>query len=84
MNISEIEKNTQLPDFYYIRDQLKNHIFGRSEQAFLKGDRARDSISDIEQLEKRKKFIRESFLHLSADCRRQMPAECGNHRQNIM
>lgn len=62
MNISEIEKNTQLPDFYYIRDQLKNHIFGRSEQAFLKGDRARDSISDIEQLEKRKKFIRESFL----------------------
>jgi hypothetical protein len=62
MNISEIEKNTQLPDFYYIRDQLKNHIFGRSEQAFLKGDRARDSISDIEQLENRKKFIRESFL----------------------
>ncbi len=62
MNIQEIENNAQLIDFYFIGDQLKNHIYDRSRQAFLQGDKARDNISDIEQLEKRKKYIRETFL----------------------
>ena len=47
---------------YDTRDQLKNHVFKRADQAFAAGDRARDLIFNAEQLKERQKAMREAFL----------------------
>ncbi|GAA3402205.1 alpha/beta hydrolase family protein [Paenibacillus hodogayensis] len=47
---------------YDTRDQLKRHIFDRSDRAFEEGDRARDRIADLEQLKARQARMKEAFL----------------------
>src|SRR5690606_34818530 len=47
---------------YDVKDQLKRHVYNRSAAAFALGDQARDEVTTIDQLEKRRESIREAFL----------------------
>lgn len=58
--ISELER--YCCTLYDTRDQLKRHIFDRSDRAFEEGDRARDRVLDREQLSARQAEMREAFL----------------------
>lgn len=49
-------------DLYDVKDQLKQHIYSRSLEAFAQGDRARDAIASADQLDARRKFMREAFI----------------------
>lgn len=60
MKVIELE-NFQL-SIYDTKDQLKQHIYTRSTDAFAAGDRARDNISTIGQLQEHLNLMRESFI----------------------
>ncbi len=47
---------------YDVRDQLKRHIYRRSEEAFAAGDAARDAITSPTKLAARQEEIRKRFL----------------------
>ncbi|GGD82959.1 alpha/beta hydrolase family protein [Paenibacillus nasutitermitis] len=47
---------------YDTKDQLKRHIFDRSDAAFRQGDQDRDDIRSLEQLKARKQRMRRKFL----------------------
>ncbi|WP_176706476.1 alpha/beta hydrolase family protein [Paenibacillus hemerocallicola] len=49
-------------DIYDVKDQLKRHIYDRSAEAIAAGDRARDEITDVGQLERRKSLMRSEFI----------------------
>src|SRR6266480_983383 len=60
MNIRELERSS--PHWMYdVRDQLKRHVYGRSERAFAAGDAARDAITSPEALQTRQRELR-AFL----------------------
>ncbi len=48
--------------FYDTGDQLKNHIYARSREAFARGDAARDALKNPEDVRARQRMIRETFL----------------------
>ncbi len=48
--------------FYDVRDQLKRHVYGRSEEAFIKGDADRDAIKNIKALDRRRRMMRKKFI----------------------
>ncbi|WP_176705946.1 alpha/beta hydrolase family protein [Paenibacillus hemerocallicola] len=60
MKVSDLERFQV--SIYDTKDQLKQHIYTRSTDAFAAGDRARDNIATIEQLEKHLNLMRESFI----------------------
>ncbi|WP_164821441.1 alpha/beta hydrolase family protein [Paenibacillus koleovorans] len=43
------------------REQLKRHVYARSEQAFCQGDLDRDNITTIAEIQERQRYIREGF-----------------------
>ncbi|HOJ11426.1 MAG TPA: acetylxylan esterase, partial [Clostridiales bacterium] len=45
-----------------INSQLKSYIYKLSDEAFLLGDNARDSINSIGEFEKRRTYLREKFI----------------------
>jgi hypothetical protein len=47
---------------YDVKDQLKRFIYNRACEAFASGDKARDNISCIDELEQRKAFIRGKLI----------------------
>ncbi|WP_409346389.1 alpha/beta hydrolase family protein [Paenibacillus sp. MBLB4367] len=47
---------------YDVKDQLRQHVYKRSAEAFAAGDRMRDEIVTREQLENRREEAREAFL----------------------
>lgn len=47
---------------YDVKDQLKQHVYQRSAEAFAAGDRARDAIQTLKQLDQRRAAAREAFL----------------------
>ncbi|TMV49958.1 acetylxylan esterase [Paenibacillus mesophilus] len=47
---------------YDVKDQLKQMVYGRSAAAFAAGDRARDEIVTVAQLERRRSFMRDAFI----------------------
>lgn len=59
--ISELER--YCCTLYDTRDQLKRHIFDRADQAFEDGDRARDRVADLDQLQARQTGMKEAFLN---------------------
>lgn len=63
MNIHELEQHSPGNFFYDVRDQLKQHVYRRSEAAFAAGDGARDAIATIHDLHARQVQVREFFLH---------------------
>lgn len=48
--------------FYNVKDQMRNHVYGRSCEYFKRGDAARDAISSIEELDKHRVRMRELFI----------------------
>ncbi len=47
---------------YDTKDQLKEHIYRRADQAFAAGDEARDRIVDLTELQSRQQAVRQFFL----------------------
>jgi len=62
MHIEDLERLTPANDYYDVREQLRRHIYRRSEAAFLSGEFARDEIKTREQLEVRQRRIREHVI----------------------
>jgi cephalosporin-C deacetylase-like acetyl esterase len=62
MSVDDLERQSPGDGFYDVRDQLKNHIYRRSERAFDAGDAARDAITTREGLEARQRALREQFV----------------------
>jgi hypothetical protein len=64
MNIRELEQSS--PRWMYdVRDQLKRHVYNRSERAFAAGDAARDSIVTREALQARQRELRQYLIEHS-------------------
>lgn len=47
---------------YDVKDQLRQHVYGKSLEAFSMGDHARDAVVNKEQLEARNRQMRELLL----------------------
>jgi cephalosporin-C deacetylase-like acetyl esterase len=62
MTIQELEQFATVGGFWDVRDQLKTHIYQRSEQAFARGDAARDRINSRAALARRQRALRQHFL----------------------
>ena len=62
MTMKELEKYYENWWLYNFKDQLKNFIYKRSEEAFVRGDAARDTIRSKEEVEKRTAYMREKFI----------------------
>jgi hypothetical protein len=73
MNIRELEQSS--PRWMYdVRDQLKRHVYNRSERAFAAGDAARDSIVTHEALQARQRELRQYLI----EQRRRQPEQFGH------
>ncbi|WJH33578.1 prolyl oligopeptidase family serine peptidase [Paenibacillus sp. CC-CFT747] len=59
MNLSQLEN--YFVD-YDVNDELKQHVYGRSIEAFARGDQARDAIVNRDQLEARRTHLRGKFM----------------------
>jgi hypothetical protein len=62
MNFGQLEKVSPGQHFYDVRDQLKWHIYHRSERAFAAGDAARDHVTTRKALHARQQAVRERFI----------------------
>lgn len=62
MNIQELEQHSPDHYFYDVGDQLKQHIYRRSAQAFAAGDAARDAINTCADIEARQESARTCFM----------------------
>jgi cephalosporin-C deacetylase-like acetyl esterase len=58
----ELEAYAPNVHFYDAKDQLKQFVYKRSEEAFAQGDAGRDAIQTIQELEERQKYVREKFI----------------------
>lgn len=48
--------------FHDVKDQLKQSVYSRSMEAFARGDRARDEVRSIRELEERKEQLRDALI----------------------
>src|SRR5579859_6383936 len=62
MNMRQLEQLSPGQHFYDVRDQLKWHVYHRSECAFAAGDAARDAITTRKALQARQRAVREFFI----------------------
>lgn len=62
MNLRILEQQPAVRSYWDVRDQLKRHIYGRSLEAFARGDAARDAIRTPAALAARQRTIRREFL----------------------
>jgi hypothetical protein len=62
MPIQDLQAHSPGNHLYELRDQLKRHIYTRSDAAFAKGDAARDAVKTKAQLAARQAYIRKTFL----------------------
>lgn len=62
MNFRQLEQITPESSFWDVRDQLKWHIYHRSERAFAAGDAVRDQIRTPEDLKSYQQRLRAFFL----------------------
>lgn len=62
MGIRDIERCGPSSWLWDVRDQLKQHIYRRSVEAFTAGDAARDAITLPEELAKRCDYLRDRFI----------------------
>lgn len=61
MTIQDLERYSPA-GFYDIKDQLKELVYARSEEAFERGNSDRDAIKSMEDVKKRQKMVREKFI----------------------
>jgi hypothetical protein len=62
VNFRQLEQMTPESGFWDVRDQLKWHIYHRSERAFAVGDAARDQIQTLEALKAYQQRLRAFFI----------------------
>lgn len=62
MYITKLEQITPQQWNYNTAAQLREHVYRRSDEAFAKGDAARDAVKSIEQLDARRAMIREKLI----------------------
>lgn len=62
MNIEQLERLSPGDWFHDVRDQLKWHVYRRSEERFAAGDAARAALSTATEIRERQKAIRERFV----------------------
>ena len=62
MNIDELEKLGPGNWYFDVRDQLRRHIYDRTERAIADGDAARDAVKSIEELDDRRNTMRSKFI----------------------
>jgi cephalosporin-C deacetylase-like acetyl esterase len=62
MNLRQLEQVSPGQWFYDVRDQLKQHVYRRSERAFAAGDAARNAITTREALLERQNAVRRFFI----------------------
>jgi cephalosporin-C deacetylase-like acetyl esterase len=62
MTLEDLERSSPGDWFYNVRDQLKDHVYRRSERAFAAGDAARDGITTRAALEERQRELRRFFV----------------------
>ncbi len=62
MPIPELQTHSPSDYLYDLRDQLKRHIFSRSDAVFASADKTRDAIKTKAQLAARQAYIRKAFL----------------------
>jgi hypothetical protein len=62
MSFFDIEKSSANNYFHSMKDQFQRLVYGRSEEVFAAGDAARDKITNMKQLEERRKLIRKTFI----------------------
>lgn len=60
MGVENLEKFVL--GIYDVKDQFKRYVYGRSKSAFDEGDRARDGIRTLEELQARQAFMREKLI----------------------
>lgn len=62
MLLNELEQFSPAHYVFDLRDQLKRHIYGRSKEAFDRGDAARDRLRTSRDLDAYRKAMRRSFV----------------------
>jgi len=62
MSFRDLEKMSPANGYYDLRDQLKKHVYGRSTEAFARGDAARDAICAPRDLVRRQALMRRKFI----------------------
>ncbi len=62
MNIQELQSISPRRWFYDTGDQLKNHVYERSRQAFYRGDAERDALLTRDDVFRRQEYVRRAFL----------------------
>jgi cephalosporin-C deacetylase-like acetyl esterase len=62
MNTKEISNCLVSNSYHDVKDQLKQHVYNRSEIAFTKGDADRDAIKSTQSLLARQKAMRKAFI----------------------
>jgi len=62
VDISELEALGPFPYLYDVRDQLKTHVYSRSEAWFAAGDSARDELKTQDDVVRRQSFMRRCFV----------------------
>jgi hypothetical protein len=62
MDVGSLERMSPGDWFHDVRDQLKWHVYRRSERAFDAGDSARDALQTPDQVTDRQRQIREFFI----------------------
>lgn len=63
MTLQDLEKHSPADFWYDLRDQLKRHIYERSQKAFAAGDAARDAIRTPRQLARYQQGLRRFFIN---------------------
>jgi len=62
MSFRNLENAVEKWSFYDVKEQLRQHVYTRSEQAFDKGDQARDKLKSIKDIETRTETMRSRFI----------------------
>ncbi len=62
MSLMDLEKTSAHNYAHSMKDQLRELVYARSEEAFSAGDAARDAVVSAEALRKRQQRVREGFL----------------------
>lgn len=62
MPIQMLEMSSPGNYFFDVKDQLRRFVYGRSEEAFAKGDSDRDAVKTPQELEERVSFMRRKFV----------------------
>jgi hypothetical protein len=59
---TELDRCSNIAGIYDVSDQLRQHVYSRSQQSFAVGDAARERIGSPEQLREHLRKLRHAFL----------------------